>query len=785
MCGRYRPRHEGGDGQRVTSARSRRSYRGKLFPAVAMLVALDPQGKDGFNGIAFVSATAYTCRTDAETSDLKCDMGLVFHGDPTNPTAAPGCCQRPAAVPEAEAQIMDFLLRDPEGNCAVLGTCDLASAIGFPGDSSNYDPIRAPSDNDLPERVDFTGTRVEVSLYIIKIGVPNTLTKQLPIELLFKMAWNDMRLRWDPQNYSDISSTGKMPNGVPRVSHEPSSAIWTPDFYFPRLSFVSGNELVEVESDGDVYWVQHFEAGTNLRCRENLLWFPFDSVVCYSVLHSFGNVKQAVQFHAGHLTNADGSQGALAFQGAFSGDDSAVGPFQITHSYFFDAWVEDRVADWRTNPNRPEGRYQNLPGVVFAFQLHRTIFQSFIGIIMQPLLATELSIVALFIDPSVVPAIAGAITVILLVQFNTITAINSKIPPRERLTLLDWWLLFAIMTSVLNLTEFAVLNWCTTQLRNEAASITSAAARTPAEVFYHGMAGVGVDLADVKRAVRKIKTQRQWVSCLKEFSEKFPHFSGGDLALALCVELRTSDITRCQRDLEAKGIDASLLSDAIKNRGIIAQALGRMPTEREMLEAKYAREAAIEAGESAVAHEIMEAVIETENTINGDEAFDLWHGLCLEAANDDIARSDLEKLDFEDLASLADFYAKQQKHTSLEMFRHEAHAARVCLKRQFLEVKRLAELRSYAITESQLTRKGGGGGELPTIKLFGLVTFTDATPRRINGNYRYFAAICFNVVTLAYILCAIILPPNDKISDFCGGGNSGCCPMNDPQCKIT
>ena len=118
-------------------------------------------------------ANAAPCREGAPSTlhvsddPLVCNTGTVFRGNQGSLQNAPGCCERPNEAPEAEAQVLDYLLNAPGGNCDVLSTCGLATSIGLAGAMSSYDTTRAPADDDTPPNDVTTGTSIEVSILIL------------------------------------------------------------------------------------------------------------------------------------------------------------------------------------------------------------------------------------------------------------------------------------------------------------------------------------------------------------------------------------------------------------------------------------------------------------------------------------------------------------------------------------------------------------------------------------------------------------------------------------------
>eukprot|EP00929_Paragymnodinium_shiwhaense_P081454 TRINITY_DN42621_c0_g1_i1.p1 TRINITY_DN42621_c0_g1~~TRINITY_DN42621_c0_g1_i1.p1 ORF type:complete len:686 (-),score=81.86 TRINITY_DN42621_c0_g1_i1:138-2195(-) len=538
------------------------------------------------------------CREGADSelhvSDdpLQCNTGTTFRGRNVL-TDAPGCCERPNEAPEAEAQVLDYLLKKAGGNCDVLGTCDLATTIGENGSMSAYDASRAPADDDQWPNNVTTGTSVEVSILLLNVGAPNVKAQTLPITFHFKQSWNDPRLRWRRSAWTHATA---IPNGLDRISHVPRSKIWTPDTFFSRMTTGPKSETVEVDYMGNVFWVQEMHG--DMACDMPFIAFPFDRPNCWTDIQSYGYQKQVVQFQVGRLLDPEGA-GALE---TVANDEAGV--YSVVQLTFENTLVKDRMGDWReTQGDKSQlGSYADLPGILFSIELYHGRTNAFIDFVMKTYIGTLVSCGALFLNPDAVPARAGAAIVTILVNFNNANSAFSRIPELPYPTALHWYLLLSIVITCMNFMEFAMINYCRTNLIRIQNRINLARSRSAADVFFFALMEMDVKegrFDNIDRATQKIHCNKDWSACLQEFRTKYK----ADLVDCLAQEMTKPQLERQLAALQEHGVTARQLSEKLGKTVASTDAGQREvlpPVSKERQEAQTSSDADVKALEVLV-----------------------------------------------------------------------------------------------------------------------------------------------------------------------------------------
>lgn len=690
--------------------------------------------------------------SDASAGDLtECGMGTAFLSRMLDhPDLTPGCCERGNVMPEAEAQVLNFLLVRPGGNCELLDTCNLAHSIGIPGQQESYDPTRAPADDDEWPHNQSTGTGVDVSFMITSMNDPTLDSKSMRLEMYFKLRWNDPRLRWNVSNFTN----DELPYGLVQVSHVNPDTIWKPDFFFTRMFTSPGRVLTEIYSNGDVYMAHHFKGGadgTTLHCDSNLFWYPFDNPVCWTDLQSFGYQTQVLQFARGYLPN-----GKPAVEVPVSLE---LGAYIVQKITMVNVVIKDRSGDWTQTQGsmEEEGSYADLPGVILALYLSRDVGSSIYNNVLFPIFAAELGLLTTFMDPNAVPARAGAMTVLLLVQFNTINSIQTK-KPAHTITLLDIYLLLCILTSACNFLEFLVVNFSTTKLREEKAHLDAAAKRSVAEVFYYAMVGLGVDKHGIRRGMARLKTQDALDACLSEFGERFKFFYHGDLFLALRKELDKSTMSYWMNVLHERGIQVPVPQDSLA------------PLKNAEDEGAEDAPADVPQGESSPRPSLMSQIPIPDDADKAWSGGDIWRHVCRAAALDSIVGEDLLELSFSNVSELTKSYGIQSP------------VMKVKLEMEFIRLQKLRREQK----EVQLDFKVKHQEEIEVIEItiFGCLRVQEGFPSRFEQRYRKIMIPLFQLITIVWLVVGTYPHLALDLSTFCSGGETGCCLRDDPDCSL-
>jgi hypothetical protein len=431
-----------------------------------------------------------------------------------------------------------------------------------------------------------------------------------------------------------------------------------------------------------------------------------------------------------------------------------LGAYSVQKIVLVDVEIKDRSGDWTQTQGRvdEEGSYANLPGVLLALYLKRDEGSSFYNNVLFPIFGAEVSLLTLFMDPNAVPARAGAMTVLLLLQFNNINSIQSS-KPAHTITLLDIYLLFCILVSACNLLEFLVVNFSTTKLREEKAHVDAAATRSAAEVFYYAMVGLGVDKNNVRRGMARLKTQEDLDDCLSEFGGRFKFFYQGDLFLALRKELDKRTM--------------SYWMNVLKERGI--QVPGDSPTPLK----KEEDEGGENEPEGAPQGESDGPVIEHLIPEDADKAWsggDIWRHLCRAAASDNFVGEDLLELSFSSVSELAKSYGIQSP------------LMKVRLEMEFIRLQKLR--RKQEEIQLHFKVKDREEKELVEVTILGCLRVQDAFPGRFEQRYRKIMIPLFHLLTIVWLVVSLYPHLALDFSTFCSGGDTGCCPRDDRDCSL-
>ncbi|VDM25481.1 unnamed protein product, partial [Toxocara canis] len=132
----------------------------------------------------------------------------------------------------------------------------------------NYDPLERPvSNSSLP-------LNVTMKLYLQQILDVDEKNQVVTLVAWIEYAWNDYKLRWDPEEYGNIKDVR-----IPGIAN----AIWKPDV----LLYNSADENFDstypvnyiVSYNGDV--IQVPPGIMKLSCKIDITWFPFDDQMCH------------------------------------------------------------------------------------------------------------------------------------------------------------------------------------------------------------------------------------------------------------------------------------------------------------------------------------------------------------------------------------------------------------------------------------------------------------------------------------------------------------------------
>nr|CAD2183091.1 unnamed protein product [Meloidogyne enterolobii] len=207
--------------------------------------------------------------------------------------------------------------------------------------------------------------------------------------------WNDYKLRWDPNEYGNISDV-----------RFPAGKIWKPDVLLynsvdPNFDSTYPTNMI-VYSNGDISWVP--PGIFKISCKIEIKWFPFDEQRCF---FKFGSWT-----YSGFYLDLQPAKGGFDTSEYLSNGEWALPMTTVARSEkFYDCC--------------PKEPYPDL-----TFYLHmrrRTLYYGF-NLIMPCLLTTMMSLLGFTLPPEAGEKITLQITVLLSICFF-LSILSEMSPP--------------------------------------------------------------------------------------------------------------------------------------------------------------------------------------------------------------------------------------------------------------------------------------------------------------------------------------------------------------------
>ncbi|VDK50617.1 unnamed protein product [Anisakis simplex] len=138
---------------------------------------------------------------------------------------------------------------------------------------------------------------------VVKLGVSfqqiidlNEKEEKLEVNAWLKYQWTDVKLRWDPREYENVTDL-----------RHPAGSVWQPDILLYNSvdstfdSTFKSNVLGY--NDGTISWIPPgiFKAS----CKIDIYWFPFDEQICYFKFGSWTHNGREVDLQPGDFDMSD------------------------------------------------------------------------------------------------------------------------------------------------------------------------------------------------------------------------------------------------------------------------------------------------------------------------------------------------------------------------------------------------------------------------------------------------------------------------------------------------
>ncbi|VDK68319.1 unnamed protein product [Litomosoides sigmodontis] len=154
----------------------------------------------------------------------------------------------------------------------------------------NYNPLERP--------VERSEDPVVVTLGVIfqQIIDLNEREEKLEVNAWLKLTWRDMKLRWDPLEYENVTD----------LRHT-AGAIWQPDILLYNSVDSAFDSTFKVNSisynDGSITWIP--PGIFKISCKIDIYWFPFDEQICFLKFGSWSFSGREIDLQPGDFDMSD------------------------------------------------------------------------------------------------------------------------------------------------------------------------------------------------------------------------------------------------------------------------------------------------------------------------------------------------------------------------------------------------------------------------------------------------------------------------------------------------
>ncbi|VDM97786.1 unnamed protein product [Thelazia callipaeda] len=154
----------------------------------------------------------------------------------------------------------------------------------------DYNPLERP--------VERSEDPVIVTLGVIfqQIIDLNEREEKLEVNAWLKYNWNDMKLRWDPLEYENITDL-----------RHPAGTIWQPDILLYNSVDSAFDSTFKVNAisynDGSITWIP--PGIFKISCKIDIYWFPFDEQICFLKFGSWSFSGREIDLQPGDFDMSD------------------------------------------------------------------------------------------------------------------------------------------------------------------------------------------------------------------------------------------------------------------------------------------------------------------------------------------------------------------------------------------------------------------------------------------------------------------------------------------------
>ncbi|MCP9264491.1 Acetylcholine receptor subunit alpha-type acr-16 [Dirofilaria immitis] len=154
----------------------------------------------------------------------------------------------------------------------------------------DYNPLERP--------VERSEDPVVVTLGVIfqQIIDLNEREEKLEINAWLKYNWKDIKLRWDPLEYENITDL-----------RHPAGSIWQPDILLYNSVDSAFDSTFKVNAisynDGSITWIP--PGIFKISCKIDIYWFPFDEQVCFLKFGSWSFSGREIDLQPGDFDMSD------------------------------------------------------------------------------------------------------------------------------------------------------------------------------------------------------------------------------------------------------------------------------------------------------------------------------------------------------------------------------------------------------------------------------------------------------------------------------------------------
>ncbi|VDK76917.1 unnamed protein product [Onchocerca ochengi] len=154
----------------------------------------------------------------------------------------------------------------------------------------NYNPLERP--------VERSDDPVVVTLGVIfqQIIDLNERQEKLEINAWLKYNWKDIKLRWDPLEYENITDL-----------RHPAGTIWQPDILLYNSVDSAFDSTFKVNAisynDGSITWIP--PGIFKISCKIDIYWFPFDEQICFLKFGSWSFSGREIDLQPGDFDMSD------------------------------------------------------------------------------------------------------------------------------------------------------------------------------------------------------------------------------------------------------------------------------------------------------------------------------------------------------------------------------------------------------------------------------------------------------------------------------------------------